>query len=51
MKSTQPTLDYKLFAGVLIGIIFTIPLTLVASYYIFLAISARVRAIVNEYGR
>lgn len=45
------SLDYKLLAGVLIGILVAIPVVIVAAYLSFLRISAHIRAIVNEYGR
>nr|WIV69438.1 P3a protein [Stellaria aquatica mottle polerovirus A] len=44
-------MDYKFLAGVLIGILITIPVSVVGLYFIYLKISSHVRAIVNEYGR
>lgn len=51
VEETQLILDYKLLAGVLIGVIITTPLVIIAAYLAFLKISAHIRAIVNEYGR
>ncbi|ASK51775.1 P3a [Wheat leaf yellowing-associated virus] len=44
-------MDYKLLAGVLIGTLITIPLVTIATYLAYQKVSARVRDLVNEYGR
>nr|ARM59480.1 protein 3a [Maize yellow mosaic virus]ARM59484.1 protein 3a [Maize yellow mosaic virus]ARM59488.1 protein 3a [Maize yellow mosaic virus]ARM59492.1 protein 3a [Maize yellow mosaic virus]ARM59496.1 protein 3a [Maize yellow mosaic virus] len=44
-------MDWKLFCGVLIGILVAVPVTIFGLYKIYLSISSNVRSIVNEYGR
>ncbi|ULN99195.1 accessory movement protein P3a [Pterostylis polerovirus] len=44
-------MDFKFLAGVLSGIIISIPIIIFGVYTIYLKISHHVRSIVNEYGR
>ncbi|UKD40724.1 P3a [Tobacco polerovirus 2] len=44
-------MDYKFLSGFALGFLSSIPISIAGLYFIYLKISAHVRAIVNEYGR
>nr|WTM05083.1 P3a [Luteovirus glycinis]WTM05113.1 P3a [Luteovirus glycinis]WTM05125.1 P3a [Luteovirus glycinis]WTM05131.1 P3a [Luteovirus glycinis]WTM05137.1 P3a [Luteovirus glycinis] len=43
--------DYRFLSGFAIGFIASIPISILAIYFVYLKISKNLRGIINEYGR